>query len=168
MDFMWRCIWKDSNIRSITVNSFSLFQFYLILDRLDVIQEIDCFRYTLGPKSSRAQQAAIIKGQQQSSRTIRSSSIDESQSDVKVLSLAVSRKGDSLTVILSDGRLLLYVLPNLLTPAQFEGLFSSMDDALDKDSDSKTDSSSLLSLAGFGKNLLKLGTKSIQKIKNLV
>jgi hypothetical protein len=57
-----------------------------------------------------------------------------------------------MTVVLSDGRLLLYVLPNLLSPAQFEGLFSSMDDQADRE---LNHTASPISLAGFGKNLIK-------------
>ncbi len=145
----------------ITLKNFGIFNFK---KRLDFVQEIDCFRYTLGPRSSRAEQAAILKGQNSTKLSRRSSSVDDINSDIKVESFEVSRKGDCMIVCLSDGRLLLYVLPNLLTPAQFEGLFSYMDEQHGLESEHKSASASILSLAGFGKNLLKIGSK----IKKLV
>ncbi len=112
----------------------------------ELVQEIDCCLSTIGPKSSRDEQVRILKQTIQSRANQRSSSvitdrrnqiqeeltleetIDEGKDVIRseVLSIELSLDETFMVVCLSDGKLLLFLLPNIMESNQFELLFNHL------------------------------------------
>eukprot|EP00475_Leptophrys_vorax_P002003 TRINITY_DN1113_c0_g1_i2.p1 TRINITY_DN1113_c0_g1~~TRINITY_DN1113_c0_g1_i2.p1 ORF type:complete len:643 (+),score=136.72 TRINITY_DN1113_c0_g1_i2:2-1930(+) len=130
---------------------------------LDLVQEIDCCKKTLGHRSSRIEQARMLKKtithedddldvdepsdylekktagtpkNRASPTTLFPRAPDGSQQDDEadekterfaVQAVEVSPDGNYFTVVMGDGRLLMYILPNIVGLSKFEVLFNTLE-----------------------------------------